>query len=247
MEPPYEFAPKELPPLAELVALQLEHDEPLTCTEISLAEVAPHMLLLLDRATLTLHEYAPTCNTLMEPPYEFAPKELPTLVELSALQLEHDELLTWTETMLTEVAPHMLLLLLETAELKLQEYAPTCIRLMKPPYEFAPKKPTGTFESLIPAELQLKHSEPLTCTETSPTEVDPLVLLESVLLKLQQYAPTCNKLMEPPYEFDPLEFDPMVDVKAMALKDETFSTRARIPLAVVEPHVLALFPPLEAL
>jgi hypothetical protein len=47
MAPPYEFAPYDVLPLILLNALQLEHAEPLTCTETSLTAVAPHVLLLL--------------------------------------------------------------------------------------------------------------------------------------------------------------------------------------------------------
>ena len=104
----------------------------MTCTERLLADVAPQMLLL-EAESLKLQEYAPTCIRLMEPPYEFAPLELPFLAVLKALQLEHVEPLTCTERSLTEVAPHMLLVPLEAASLKLQEYAPTCIKLMEPP------------------------------------------------------------------------------------------------------------------
>jgi hypothetical protein len=119
IDPPNEFDPAELPLLA-LKALQFEHPESLTCTETPLANVAPHMLLLLlETALLKLQAYAPTYNTLIDPPYEFTPNDWVTLV-LQALQFEHPESLTCTETPLADVAPHMLLLLLETALLKLQ-------------------------------------------------------------------------------------------------------------------------------
>ena len=59
-----------------LKALQFEHAESLTCTETPLADVVPHMLLLLlEAALLKLQAYAPTYNTLIDPPYEFAPKD----------------------------------------------------------------------------------------------------------------------------------------------------------------------------
>jgi hypothetical protein len=117
MDPPYEFVPKVWSPLM-LTALQFEHPEPLTCTETSLADVPSHMLLLLVKALLLkLQAYAPMCNTLMDPPYEFAPKEATPLV-IKALQFEHAESLTSTETSLADVASHMLLLLTEVAKLK---------------------------------------------------------------------------------------------------------------------------------
>ncbi len=116
-----------------LEALQLEHSVLLTCTEISLAEVAPQTLLL-ETETLKLHENAPTCAKLMEPP--FAPKAVPLILTLKALQLEHADLLTCTEISLAVVI--LQTLLLEESKLKLQEYAPTCAKLMEPPYEFAP-------------------------------------------------------------------------------------------------------------
>ncbi len=121
-----------------LKALQFEHPESLTCTETPLAVVASHMLrLLLEAGWLQLQAYTPTYKTLIDPPYEFAPMELVPLV-LKALQFEHPESLTRTETSLAVVASHILLLMLETAALKLQAYPPTCKTLIDPPYEFAP-------------------------------------------------------------------------------------------------------------
>jgi hypothetical protein len=90
-------------------------------------------------------------------------------------------------------------LLLEAVLLKLQEYAPTYSALIAPPYEFAPRD--------VPPELltalQLEQPESLTCTDTSLTLVASHLLLEAVLLKLQEYAPTYNTLIAPPYEFAP--------------------------------------------
>ena len=80
--------------------------------------------LLLKTAKLKLQAYEPMCKTLIDPPYEFAPKDIRLLV-LKALQLEHPESLTCTETPLAVVASHMLRLLLEAASLKLQAYEPT--------------------------------------------------------------------------------------------------------------------------
>ena len=86
-----------------LKALQFEHPESLTCTETPLAVVASHILrLLLEAALLKLQAYAPTYKTLIDPPYEFAPKESRLLV-LKTLQLEHPESLTCTETPLAVV------------------------------------------------------------------------------------------------------------------------------------------------
>jgi 16S rRNA G966 N2-methylase RsmD len=70
--------------------------------------------LLLEAALLKLQAYAPTYKTFIDPPYEFAPKELVSLV-LKALQFEHPESLTRTETPLAVVASHILRLLLEAA------------------------------------------------------------------------------------------------------------------------------------
>ncbi len=126
-----------------LKALQFEHPESLTCTETPLAVVASHILrLLLKTALLQLQAYAPTYKTLIDPPYEFDPKDEKPLL-LKALQLEHPESLTRTETPLAVVASHMLLLLLllllESAKLSLQAYEPMYKALIDPPYEFAPK------------------------------------------------------------------------------------------------------------
>jgi hypothetical protein len=93
-------------------------------------------LLLLEASLLALQEYAPTYSTLIAPPYEFAPSDSTTEL-LPALQLEQPESLICTDTPLTLVASH--LLLLEASLLApLQEYAPTYSTLIAPPYEFAP-------------------------------------------------------------------------------------------------------------
>ena len=82
-----------------------------------------------------LYEYAPTYSALIAPPYEFAPLDNRTEL-LTALQLKQPESLTCTDTPLTLVASHVLLL--RAVLLKLQEYAPTYSALIAPPYEFAP-------------------------------------------------------------------------------------------------------------
>ena len=106
-----------------LKALQFQHAESLTCTDKPLADVASHLLLLLlEAARLELQAYAPTYNTLIDPPYEFAPKKsLPTDVE--ALEFSEQVLCARTSTPLTFVAPQVLLLL-PPATLRLQVYPP---------------------------------------------------------------------------------------------------------------------------
>ncbi len=63
---------------------------------------------------MKLQAYPPTYKTLIDPPYEFAPRALVPLA-LKALQFEHPESLTCTETPLAVVASHKLRLLLEAA------------------------------------------------------------------------------------------------------------------------------------
>ena len=58
-------------------------------------------------------------NTLIDPPYEFATVDWPTLV-LKALQFQHAESLTCTDKPLADVASQVLLLLLEVSWLQLQ-------------------------------------------------------------------------------------------------------------------------------
>jgi hypothetical protein len=112
VDPPYEFAPRDRPPLVVLIALQFEHEESLTWTATSLADVAPHVLMLLKAALLALQEYDPTYKTLIDPPYEFAPHDAPRLVVVNAVELK--EAVFWTRMVmpLAVVAPHVLLLLL---------------------------------------------------------------------------------------------------------------------------------------
>ncbi len=165
-------------------ALQFQHTESLTCTDTPLADVASHLLLLLlETVSLKLQAYAPMYNTLIDPPYEFAPKDEVPLV-LKALQFQHTESLTCTDTPLADVASHLLLLLLDTAALKLQAYAPMYNTLIDPPYEFAPK---GEVPLVLKA-LQFQHTESLTCTDTPFADVAShllLLLLEAALPKLQ--------------------------------------------------------------
>ncbi len=180
-----------------LKALQYEYAESLTCTETPLANVARHMLLLLllEAAALTLQAYAPTYKTLIDPPYEFAPKDVPPVL-LKALQSEHAESLTCTETPLADVAPHMLLLLLllEADSLRLQAYAPTYNTLIDPPYEFAPRElPSLAVVKALVEALELTEEALCTRTTTPLTSVAPqvlLLLLPLKVLRLQAYAPT---------------------------------------------------------
>jgi hypothetical protein len=155
--------------------------------------------------------------------------------------LEQPELLTRTDTPLTLVALHVLLL--KAVLLKLQEYAPTKSALIAPPYEFAPRD--------VPMELlfalQLEQPESLTCTDTPLTLVaSHTLLLKAVLLKLQEYAPTKSALIAPPYEFAPLdcamlEFGSnLTCVKAVESIEVAWRTRTSTPITSVAPHVLLL-------
>jgi hypothetical protein len=229
--PPYEFAPyDDLPEL--LSAMQLEQPESLICTNTPLTLVASH-LLLLEAVLPKLQEYAPTYSTLIAPPYEFAPKES-SMELLSDMQLEQPESLTCTDTPLTLVASH--LLLLEAVLLELQEYAPTYSTLIAPPYEFAPY---DDLPELLTA-LQLEQPESLTCTNTPLTLVaSHLLLLEAVLPKLQEYAPTYSTLIAPPYEFAPYDVLPEL-LTAMQLEQPESLTCTNIPLPLVASHLLLL-------
>ena len=84
-----------------------------------------------------------------------------------ALQFEHPELLTCTLTPLADVASHVLLL--EESSLILQEYEPTWITLIDPPYEFAP------LDSVTAADVavQLLQLVRLTTTTRFLAEVAP--------------------------------------------------------------------------
>ena len=69
-----------------------------------------------------------------------------------------------------------------------------------------------------------------------------LLLPKAALLKLQAYAPTYNTLIDPPYEFAPREMPPNVDVDALELIEEAFSTRTTTPFTSVAPQVLLILP-----
>jgi hypothetical protein len=231
-----------------LTALQLEQPELLTCTDTPLMLVASHVLLL-EFVPLLLQEYAPTCSTLIAPPYEFVPRESRSNL-LTALQLEQPESLTCTDTPLTLVASHLLLLL--AVMLKLQEYAPTYSALIAPPYEFAPRES----RSELLTALQLEQPESLTCTDTPLTLVaSHLLLLVAVVvvivvatkpskLLLQEYAPTYSALIAPPYEFAPrdcAEFRrKLTCVIAVQSTEVACCTRTSTPITSVAPHVLLL-------
>jgi hypothetical protein len=242
IDPPYKFAPKDPSPLV-VKALQFEHAESLTCTDKPIADVASQvLLLLLEAARLKLQAYAPTYNTLIDPPYEFAPKDAPDLLVLKVMQFQHAESLTCADTSLADVASHLLLLLLDVARLKLQAYAPTYNTLIDPPYKFAPKDRPA----LVLRALQFQQAESLTCTIMPFADVAShllLLLLEVARLKLQAYAPTYNTLIDPPYEFAPFVKFPLVDAEALELSEEVFRTRTSTPLTFVAPQVLLLLPP----
>jgi hypothetical protein len=82
------------------------------------------LLLLLEVAALKLQAYAPTYNTLIDPPYEFAARDTPPIVVVEALEWTEEAFSTRTTTPLTSVAPQVLLLL-PPESLRLQAYAPT--------------------------------------------------------------------------------------------------------------------------
>jgi hypothetical protein len=172
-----------------LNARQFQHAESLTCTDRPIADVASH---LLDAALLKLQAYAPTYNTLMDPPNEFAPND-PSPLLLKALQLEHVESLTCTDNPLANVASHVLLLLpvLMGALLKLQAYAPTNNTLMDPPYEFAPSENCPTVVRVVAEALESSEKVLCTRTRTPLTFVAPhvLLLIPPAALRLQVYAP----------------------------------------------------------
>jgi hypothetical protein len=78
-----------------------------------------------------------------------------------------------------------------------------------------------------------------------------VLLLESVSLKLQEYAPTCSTLIAPPYEFAPLdcalsEFgSKLTCIKAVESTEVACRTRTSTPITSVAPHVLLLLVPLR--
>ncbi len=108
IDPPYEFAPKDWPPLV-VTALQLKQAAPLTLTLKPLAVVTPQLLpVLLLAPSLKLHANPPIYDTLIDPPYEFAPLDRRTLV-VTALQLKQAASLKIKLKPITVVAPSMLL------------------------------------------------------------------------------------------------------------------------------------------
>ncbi len=67
--------------------------------------------------------------------------------------------------------------------------------LNDPPYEFAPLES----RTLLVEALQFEHPELLTCTLTPLADVAPhMLLLKASWLQLQEYAPTCSTLIDPP-------------------------------------------------
>lgn len=159
---------------------------------------------------------------------------------LNALQLEHCESRILTDRALATVAAHLLSLLLEVPLLKLQEKAPTYKTFIDPPYEFDPRD----CPALELNALQFEQGEWPTLIDSALAEVIPqvllLLLLEAALLRLQEYAPTCKTLKDPPYEFIPVEELPVPVVDANESTELEFWTRTVIPLALVTPQELLL-------
>jgi hypothetical protein len=60
IDPPYEFAAPELPPIVVVEALEWTEEALSTRTATPLTSVAPQVLLLLPLESLRLHAYAPT-------------------------------------------------------------------------------------------------------------------------------------------------------------------------------------------
>ena len=135
-------------------------------------------MLLLRAPLLKLKEYAPTCKTLIAPPHELAPNKNPKLAvtEVRETKMEQTESWTKADAAVTDVVPHILLLLIESPLLKLQEYAPTCNALTDPPYAFHPRVELLLF---VLVALQFKQ------TKLLPRTVTPLTLVESVVLLLE--------------------------------------------------------------
>ena len=127
IDPPYEFAAL-LNPTLVVTAQQLTHAASMTLTIKPLAVVAPQLLMLAP----TLHVYPPIYATLIDPPYELAPREKNTL-DVKALQLKHGVSRTLTLKPLAVVAPQMLLVLPPVVLLKLHAYPPICTTLIDPP------------------------------------------------------------------------------------------------------------------
>ncbi len=143
IDPPYEFAAVDEPLLVELTALQLEHAVSVTLTLTSLTDVDPQMLLLLLKGpskSFKLQAYAPIYIMLIDPPYELADVENPS-VDVSAWESKECTFAMRTATMPTDVAPHVLLLLLFAAAFRLHEWEPTCNTLTDPPNECAENEP----------------------------------------------------------------------------------------------------------
>jgi hypothetical protein len=104
-----------------LIALQLLQLKESMFTDIARAIVASHSLLLwLESETPKLQAYAPTCNALIHPPYEFAPFDLDLNVVLSTEHNVHVDLLMLTDTSFAIVTPHLLVVVLVSASARLQ-------------------------------------------------------------------------------------------------------------------------------
>jgi hypothetical protein len=177
-----------------LTALEFQNDERMIDTLSAFVSMKPHKEVLEASAPPTdwLQECAPTCTTLIDPPKELTPLEKPLLL-VTALQLKQGaSLMTTLKPLLIDV-PHLLLLMPEP--LQLQEYAPTYKTLIDPPIELEPKN-----HMLLVFAMQLMHDELLTLILKLLALDNPhvLLLLLADLLKLQAYAPTYTKLIDPP-------------------------------------------------
>ncbi len=94
--------------------------------------------------------------------------------------------------------------------------------------------------ALVVKALQFEHPELLTCTLTPLTDVAPhVLLLKASSLTLKEYAPTYSVLIDPPYEFAPLELRALV-IKALQFEHPELLTCTLTPLTDVAPHMLLL-------
>jgi hypothetical protein len=184
-----------------------------------------------------LQAVPPMYTTLIDPPYELAPNKVSPLV-VTALQLKHAASRMLTLKPLAIVAPQMLLVLLPAVLLKLHAYPPMYTTLIDPPYEFArPEK-----RMLVVIALQLKHDASRMITLKPLANVAPhllLVLLLSRVLKLHAYPPICATLIDPPYEFAPLESNPFF-VTALQWEQAAPMTLTLNLLALVVSHLLTV-------
>jgi hypothetical protein len=108
--------------------------------------------------------------------------------------------------------------------------------LIDPPYEFA----LNNRPPLVVTALQLEQAAPLTLTLKPLAVVAPqllLVLLLAPWLTLHAYPPMYATFIDPPYEFTPKDWTPLV-VTALQLEQAAPLTLTLKPLAVVAPQLL---------